>query len=94
MGVDVELMPELKLITNVSYLQFDQVAALEVARQDGSINQEIGFDLSTGFIYRPFLNNTVQIRVGAACLLPGTGYKNLFGDRVNYDIFSNLILQY
>ncbi len=93
-GMDVEVLPELKLVTNASYLQFDQVGPLEVARQDGSISQEIGVDLSAGVIYRPFLNNNVQIRAGAACLLPGNGYKNLFGDRVNYDVFTNLILQY
>jgi len=93
-GVDVEVLPELKLVTNASFLQFDQVGPLEVVRQDGSIDKEIGFDLSAGVIYRPFLNNNVQIRVGGACLLPGTGYRNLFGDRINYDIFSNLILQY
>jgi hypothetical protein len=93
-GMDVEVLPELKLVTNVSYLQFDQVGPLEVARQDGSISQDIGVDLSAGVIYRPFLNNNVQIRAGAACLLPGNGYKNLFGDRVNYDVFTNLILQY
>jgi hypothetical protein len=93
-GMDVEVLPELKLVTNVSYLQFDQVGPLEVARQDGSISQEIGVDLSAGIIYRPFLNNNVQIRAGAACLLPGNGYRNLFGDRVNYDVFTNLTLQY
>jgi hypothetical protein len=94
LGMDVEVLPELKLVTNASYLQFDQVGPLEVARQDGSIDQEIGVDLSAGVIYRPFLNNNVQLRAGAACLLPGSGYKNLFGDRVNYDVFTNVILQY
>jgi hypothetical protein len=94
LGMDVEVLPELKLVTNVSYLQFDQVGPLEVVRQDGSIDPAIGVDLSAGVVYRPFLNNNVQIRAGAACLLPGAGYKNLFGDKVNYDLFTNLILQY
>lgn len=94
LGVDLELTPRLKLITNASYLQFDQVGPLEVARQDGSISSNIGVDLSAGFLYRPFLNNNVQIRVGSGCLLPAAGYKNLFGDAINFDLFSNVILQY
>jgi hypothetical protein len=93
-GVDVEMLPELKLITNASFLQFDEVATLEALRQDGSISRDIGYDLSVGLLYRPFLNNNVQIRVGTACLLPASGYDNLFGDKTNYDAFTNLILQY
>ena len=52
------------------------------------------FDLSSGFIYRPLLNNNVQIRGGAAVLLPDDGVKNLFGDETLYSVFGNLILQY
>lgn len=94
LGLDIEILPELKLINNASFLQFDQTASLEALRQDGSINRDIGVDLSSGFLYRPFLNNNVQIRLGAAVLLPGQGQKNLFGDRTNYEAFTNLILQY
>jgi len=94
LGVDVEVLPELKFISNVTYLQFDQTATLESLRQDGSIARDIGVDLSVGLIYRPFLNNNVQIRVGSGVLLPAAGHENLFSDRVNYDAFTNLILQY
>lgn len=84
MGVDFELTPKLKLINNASYLRFDETAVLETLRQDGSISQEIGFDLSSGILYRPFLNNNVQIRLGVAALLPGEGIRNLYGDEVLY----------
>ena len=93
-GMDVEVLPELKIISNVSYLQFDQTATLESLRQDGSIARDIGVDLSLGLLYRPFLNNNVQVRVGSGVLLPAAGHENLFGDRVNYDAFTNLIFQY
>ena len=94
LGVDVEVLPELKLITNASLLQFDQVAVIQDLRQDGSISRNIGVDLSVGFLYRPFLNNNVQIRTGVGVLLPGQGQKNLFGDKTNYDAFTNFIFQY
>lgn len=94
LGADFTLLPELKLITNASYLQFDETAVLEALRQDGSIARDIGFDLSAGLLYRPFLNNNVQVRLGAATLLPAEGMENLFGKSALYDVFTNLILQY
>ena len=93
-GIDIEVLPELKLINNASFLQFDEVNTLEVLRQDGSFGRNIGYDLSTGFLYRPFLNNNIQIRTGASCLLPTGATKNLFGNEVLYSLFGNLILQY
>lgn len=93
-GVDFELTPTLKLINNISFLQFDSSAVLRTLRQDGSIDRDIGFDFSSGFLFRPFLNNNVQIRLGASALVTDSGFENLYGDKVLYDVFSNLILQY
>jgi hypothetical protein len=94
LGVDFEILPELKLVTNASFLQFDQTASLEAVRMDGSISRNIGWDLSAGFLYRPFLNQNVLVRVGSAVLLPEAGQENLFGNQTNYHAFTNLILQY
>ena len=94
LGVDFELLPELKLVTNASYLQFANTAALEVLRQDGSIGRDIGWDLSAGFLYRPLLTNNVIIRIGSGVLIPEQGQENLFGNQTNYHAFTNLILQY
>lgn len=94
LGVDFELTPKLKLINNFTYLQFDQTEVLEALRQDGSISREIGFDLSSGLLYRPFLNNNVQVRAGGAMLLPASGTENLFGDERLFSLFTNLIFLY
>ncbi len=93
-GIDFELMPELKLINNLSFLQFDQTDVLKTVRQDGSISRDIGVDVSSGILYRPFLNNNVQLRFGVATLTPGAGTKNLYGDKLLYNVFSNLIFLY
>jgi hypothetical protein len=93
-GVDIAATPKLQITTNVNWLFFDDTSSLETVRQDGSIDSEIGVDISTGILYRPFLNNNVQIRVGAAALLPGDGLENLYGDDTLYQAFSNLILLY
>ena len=71
-----------------------QTASLEAVRMDGSISRDIGWDLSAGFLYRPFLNQNVLVRVGSAVLLPEAGQENLFGNQTNYHAFTNLILQY
>lgn len=94
LGLDVEVTPKLKLINNASFLQFDTVEVLKVVRQDGSFDRDIGFDLSSGILYRPFLNNNVQIRSGISCLVPGDGIKNLYGSETLYNFFGNLILVY
>jgi len=94
LGLDFEVLPELKVITNASYLQFDDTAVLETIRHDGSIDRDIGYDLSIGGLYRPFLSNNVQVRFGTAALIPDDGVENLFGDKVLYDLFTDLILQY
>lgn len=93
-GVDAEVLPQLKLITNASFLQFDDVATLNALRQDGSFSRDLGFDLSSGVLYRPFLNNNVQLRGGVAALFTDQGFENLFGDDVLWDVFTNVILLY
>lgn len=93
-GVDVDVTPKLKLINNLSFLQFDRVDTLKTLRQDGSFDRDIGWDVSSGLLYRPFLNNNVQVRMGGAALFTKDGFDNLFGDRRLYQFFTNLILQY
>ncbi len=93
-GLDFDVLPELILENNVNYLQFDEVDVIRTARQDGSIGREIGWDLSSAILYRPFLNNNVQFRLGGAALLPGEGTENLFGDKTLYQIFTNFIFMY
>jgi len=73
---------------------FDESAVIERTRQLGSVDREIGYDLSAGLLYRPFLNNNIQLRTGASALLPGDGLKQLYGDTTLYSFFTNLILEY
>lgn len=94
LGVDFDLTPKFKLINNISLLQFDSTEVIRYLRHDGSFSNMIGYDLSSGFLYRPFLNNNVQLRAGAAALIVDDGFDNLFGNDLLYQIFSNVIFQY
>lgn len=93
-GVDVEITPRTKLIANANYLQFADTSSMELILQDGKIGRDIGFDLSVGIEYRPLLNNNVIFTVGAAALIPGRGFKDLYTSETLYSTFVALTLTY
>jgi len=94
LGIDFDLTPKTKLINNASYLEFDDTSSLQVLRHDSAFDRTIGVDLSTGIIYRPFINNNVQIRASAGFLFPDEGLKRIYGEDLLFHTFTNLILQY
>ncbi len=78
-GMDFDVTPKMKVITNANYMWFDTTRALEVFTFQDNIDPEIGLDLSLGVEYRPFLNQNVIITSGLAMLVPGKGFNDLFG---------------
>jgi hypothetical protein len=79
LGVDFELTPKARVITNANYLEFDSTQVLQAFTFQNNINQTIGVDLSIGLEYRPLLSDNIILTGGYACLLPGAGFKDLFG---------------
>jgi hypothetical protein len=77
-GVDFDVTPKFRLINNANLLWFDSTNVLKQFLFQSHINQYIGADLSTGFEYRPLLNNNIILRMGVSTLLPGAGFKDLF----------------
>ena len=65
-----------------------------MARNQGRIDPEIGLDLSGAFIYRPFMHQNIVLRLSGAVLVPGKGYKQLFGDNLAYSVLGNFTLTY
>lgn len=78
-GVDFELTPKCRLINNASFLWFDKTNSLERFTFDGRLDREIGADLSMGLEYRPLLSNNIILTAGVMTLLPGRGFKQLYG---------------
>ena len=93
-GADFDVTAKLRASINVNQLWFDDTAVLEAARNQGDIDKSIGQDLSLSLIYRPFTSQNVIIRVAASALLPGDGYKDLYGSDTPYSVLANLILAY
>lgn len=81
LGLDAELTPKLRASGTASYLRFDTTEVLELLTFQAPIDEEIGFDLSLGLRYRPFLNNNAVLVGGVAALLPGRGFGAIYEDR-------------
>jgi hypothetical protein len=79
-GADIELTPRWRLIANANFLWFDNTETLKTFVFQEKINRFIGTDLSLGTEYRPRLNNNVVVLFGAASLIPGQGFKDLYSN--------------
>lgn len=93
-GVDMDILPELRISANWNSLHFADTAVLEVARNQAGIRDDIGDDLSISAIYRPLNSQNIVLRASYSQLLPGAGFKDLFEeDRAEY-FFLNLLFAY
>ncbi|WP_184018571.1 hypothetical protein [Sphingobium boeckii] len=79
-GADFDLTPEFRISTNANHLWFANTATLKALRTEGSIPRDIGWDLSTAAIWRPKATQNIVLRLSAAVLQPGKGFKDLFAN--------------
>jgi len=93
-GVDLDLTPQWRVSINLNHLWFADTTVLETARNQGNIDADIGWDASVASMYRPFFTQNVVLRMSAAALIPGDGYRQMFGDDVQFSILANLVLTY
>jgi hypothetical protein len=93
-GADFDVSAKLRVSVNANSLWFDDTAVLEAARNQGSVGKSIGQDLSLSITYRPLTSQNVILRVAASGLLPGDGYKDLYGTDKPWSVLANLILAY
>ena len=77
-GADFDVTPRFRVSANANHLQFAQTETLEELRSEGSIPQEIGWDLSVAAIWRPKQIQNVVVRASVAVLEPGDGFRDLF----------------
>jgi hypothetical protein len=80
LGVDFDITQRVKMFNNFNLLWFDNTNVLEQFLFDGRIQRFIGADLSTGFEYRPLLNENVSMILGFSMLLPGQGFNDLYNN--------------
>ena len=80
-GVDMDVTPRFRLVNNANYIFFDKTATLETFTFQDKIDRDVGLDLSTGFEWRPRLNNNAIILGGIAGLIPGGGFRQLYNKK-------------
>ncbi|WP_435009826.1 hypothetical protein P12x_001061 [Tundrisphaera lichenicola] len=98
-GQEMDITPKLKMVNNMNFLQFQQVNVLKQFLYAGRIHHGIGLDISSGFEYRPFLNDAAVVVAGVNTLLPGLGFRDIysnFGRRVDTPVsaFASLVLAF
>jgi hypothetical protein len=93
-GTDFDLTPTFRVSSNFNYLGFADTAVLEVVRQQGPVDRELGLDASFALTWRPLAIQNIVARLSVAALLPGKGYETLFGDEVAYSVLGNIVLTY
>jgi hypothetical protein len=96
-GTDLDLLPELRLSFNVNKMFFANTASLDVLRNQGRISTDIGWDVSTAAIYRPFFTQNIIVRLSGAMLVPGDGMKQLYNTTQSspfYSVLGNLVFNY
>jgi hypothetical protein len=80
-GVDFEVTPRFRVVNNANYLFFDKTNVLETFVFQSNIDRDIGLDLSSGFEWRPRLNNQAIILGGLSTLIPGGGFRQLYNKK-------------
>jgi len=95
-GADVDLTPQWRLIGNLSYLQFQSTEVLGVLRNQAPPSRSIGWDVSAGVQWRPFMSQNVVLNASAAALIPGEGLKQLYDTSQGtlYSVLANLLLAF
>jgi hypothetical protein len=95
-GGDFDITPETRVSFNAHHLWFEDSAVVEAVRNQGDIDRSIGTDLSLSLIWRPFMSQNIVVRLSAATLIPGEGFKDLFGrdEPDPYSVLANIVLQY
>ena len=79
-GADADVLPQLRVIGNLSYLQFGNTAVLGVLRNQAPPSRQIGVDISGAVQWRPFMSQNLVVNASAAALLPGKGLKQLYDE--------------
>ena len=93
-GIDMDLLPELRLSFNANHLAFAETEVLQVARAQKDVDEDIGWDLSGALIWRPLMSQNVVLRLSYAQLIAGEGFEDLYGDENPYSLLFNVILTY
>ncbi|MDP2241609.1 MAG: SH3 domain-containing protein [Burkholderiales bacterium] len=90
-GADFDVKPGLRVISNVNYLEFDDLSSLAVLRNQKLHSTQIGVDASVGVQYRPHFTQNIVVNASMGVLFPGRGLREIYGNAVDSTQYSALI---
>lgn len=90
-GADLDISPQLRLIGNANYLEFDNLSSLVNLRNQRMSSVRIGWDVSMAVQYRPKFSQNIVINASYATLLPDQGLRELYGNAVDANQYSALL---
>ncbi|MCD6062025.1 MAG: hypothetical protein K0S16_2336, partial [Moraxellaceae bacterium] len=90
-GADLDVLPTLRVLGNVSLLRFNETEVLGVLRNQKAPNESLGTDFSIGVQYRPLFSQNIVITGSFAALLPGEGLRELYADNKTLPLYSGLL---
>ena len=96
-GADFDVKPTLRVISNVNYLEFDNLSSLAVLRNQRLSSTRIGLDVSAGVQYRPYFTQNVVINASVGALFPAKGLREIYGnsfDSTQYSALVNMLLTF
>ena len=82
-GTEIEVTPRLRNFMNANFIRFMDTEPIKQALFTDKVDHELGWDLSTGFQYRPLLTDNIIISAGFGVLLPLRGYKDIYQSNPN-----------
>ena len=91
-GADFDITPTFRLSANLNHLWFARTGTMEALRMQGTIRNDIGFDVSAAAIWRPRMTQNLVFRASAAALQPGTGFRDLFANQPRHDRYYSVLL--
>jgi hypothetical protein len=77
-GADFDVLPQLRISTNINHVSFANTAVLEALRQQGSISPDLGWDYSLATTWRPWMTQNIVFRVSGAVFMANRGFDDLF----------------
>ncbi len=78
LGTEIDVTPKLRNFINFNYIRFAETDPLKTVLLTDKVGAEFGYDISTGFQYRPLLTDNVIISAGVGALVPGRGYRDIY----------------
>ncbi len=78
LGAEIEVTPKLRSFVNVNYISLVDTDTVQTALLANNVANDMGWDFSIGFQYRPLLTDNIIISAGFGALLPGSGFTDIY----------------